>query len=80
MVKNLTANVGDFGSIPESASSPGGSHGNPLQYSSVFLSGESHGEWGLGGYSPWGCIEPDTTAVTHACMYAHMTIPPNSPF
>ena len=35
-VKNLPANAGDVrdeGSIPESGGSPGGGHGNPLQYS-----------------------------------------------
>ena len=33
MVKNLAANAGDTGSISESGRSPGGGHGNPLQYS-----------------------------------------------
>ena len=36
MVKNLPANAGDIrdtGSIPGSGRSPGGRHGNPLQYS-----------------------------------------------
>ena len=36
VVKNLPANVGnvrDVGSIPGSGRSPGGGHGNPLQYS-----------------------------------------------
>ena len=36
VVKNLPANardVRDAGSIPESGRSPGGGHGNPLQYS-----------------------------------------------
>ena len=35
MVKNLPANAGhirDVGSIPGSGRSPGGGHGNPLQY------------------------------------------------
>ena len=38
MVKNLPANAGDIrdaGSIPGSGRSPGGGHGNPLQYSSL---------------------------------------------
>ena len=30
----------------------------------VFLPGESHGERGLAGYSPWGHKELDTTEVT----------------
>ena len=36
MVKNLPANAGDLrdgGSIPGLGRSPGGGHGNPLQYS-----------------------------------------------
>ena len=36
MAKNPPANAGDardMGSIPESGRSPGGGHGNPLQYS-----------------------------------------------
>ena len=32
-VKNPPANAGDVGSIPGSGRSPGGGHGNPLQYS-----------------------------------------------
>ena len=35
VVKNLTANAGDVGGvglIPELGRSPGGGHGNPLQY------------------------------------------------
>ena len=31
--KESTCNVGDLGSIPELGRSPGGGHGNPLQYS-----------------------------------------------
>ena len=33
MVKNPPASAGDPGSIPGSGRSPGGWHGNPLQYS-----------------------------------------------
>ena len=33
MVKNPLANARDAGSIPGSGRSPGGGHGNPLQYS-----------------------------------------------
>ena len=32
VVKNLHANAGDAGQIPGSGRSPGGGHGNPLQY------------------------------------------------
>ena len=38
-----------MGFIPGSGRSPGGGHGT-----SVFLSGESHGQRSLAGYSPWG--------------------------
>ena len=44
VVKNPPANAGgirDGGSIPGSGKSPGGEHGNPLQY---FWLGESHGQ------------------------------------
>ena len=33
MGKESACTVGDLGSIPESGRSPGGGHGNPLQYS-----------------------------------------------
>ena len=33
VVKNRPANAGDVGSIPGSQRSPGGGHGNPIQYS-----------------------------------------------
>ena len=32
-LKDLPAKAGDVGSIPGSGRSPGGAHGNPLQYS-----------------------------------------------
>ena len=38
VIKNLPAkagDTGDAGSIPRSARSPGGGHGNPLQYSGL---------------------------------------------
>ena len=47
--KESACNAGDPGSIPGSGRSPGGGHGNPLQYSC------------LAGYSPWGCKESDAT-------------------
>ena len=53
VVKNQPTNAGgirDVGLIPWSGRSPGGGHGNPLQ---IFLSGESHGQKSLVGYSPW---------------------------
>ena len=52
MVKNMPANAGDVrdaGLAPGSGRSPGGGHGNPLQYSHR---GNSHGQTSLTGYSP----------------------------
>ena len=51
VVRNLPANAGDI-EMPGSGRSPGGGHGNPLQYSClenpVFLPGQQS----LVGYSP----------------------------
>ena len=55
MVKNLPANAGDTGLIPESGTSPGGRNGN----SSV--PGKSHGQRSLADYSPWSCEELNVT-------------------
>ena len=54
VLKNLSASAGDVrdvGSIPGLGRSPGGEHGNPLQYSSLE---NPHGQRILMGYSPWG--------------------------
>ena len=64
MVKNLPANAGDVrdsGLIPESGRSPGGEHGNPLQYS-YLENAMDRGAW-------WATIhgvayELDTTEAT----------------
>ena len=34
------------------------------QLTPVFLPGESHGQWSLEGYNPWGHKEMDTTEET----------------
>ena len=56
--KESTCNVGDLGSIPVLAWSPGGGHGNPLQYSCLK---NPHEQWNLEGYSSWACKEWDMT-------------------
>ena len=56
--KESACNEGDLGSIPGSGRSPGGGHGNPLQYSCLE---NPHGQRSLAGYSPWGRKESDTT-------------------
>ena len=65
MVKNLPVNAGDIrdtGLIPGLGTSPGGGHGNPLQYSHLET---PHGQRSLAGCSPLGCKELDTTDVTY---------------
>ena len=56
--KESACNAGDLGLIPGLGRSPGGGHGNPLQYSCLE---NPHGQKGLMGCSPWGCRELDTT-------------------
>ena len=53
MGKESSYNIGDIrdmGSIPMSGRSPGGGHGNPLQYSCME---NPHGKRSLVGYSQW---------------------------
>ena len=63
MVKNLPANAGnirDMGSIPGAGRSPGGGHGNPLQYSCL----EKPMDRGAGQatvHGPQGCKDLDMT-------------------
>ena len=47
--KESACDVGDLGSIPGLGISPGGGHGNPLQYSGLE---NPHGQRSLAGYSP----------------------------
>ena len=56
--KEAACDVGNLGSILWLGRSPGGEHGNPLQYSCLE---NLHGQRSLAGYSPWGGQESDTT-------------------
>ena len=56
--KEFTYNAGDLSSVPGFGRSPGGRHGNPLQYSCLE---NHHGQRSLAGYSSWGRKESDTT-------------------
>ena len=71
VVKKSPANTGDIrdvGSVPGWGRSPGGGHGNPLQYSCLE---NPHGQRSLAGCSPWGRKELDMTEVTEqACKIA----------
>ena len=63
VVKNPPANAGDVrdaGSNPGSGRSPGGEHGNPLQYPCL----ENSMDRGLAGHSPWCRTESDMTEST----------------
>ena len=70
--KESACNVGDVGSIPGLGRSPGGGHGNPLQYSCLE---NPHGQRSLAGYSPRGHKESDTT---ERLSIAHTAIPPST--
>ena len=74
MVKNLPANAGDIrdaGSIPGSGRSPGGGHGNPLQYSCL-ENPMNRGAW-------WATVcgvatnldTTEATSHTHTHTYTH---------
>ena len=56
--KESTCNAGDLGLIPGLERSPGGGHGNPLQYSCLE---NPHGQRSLAGYSPQGHEESNMT-------------------
>ena len=56
--KESTCSVGDPSSIPGLGRSPGGGHGNPLQYSCLE---NPHEQRSPVGYSPWGLKELDKT-------------------
>ena len=53
--------AGDLVLIPGLGRSPGGGHGNTLQYACLK---KPHAQRSLVGYSPEGCKELDTTEVT----------------
>ena len=55
--KESAHNAEDAGSIPGLGGSPGGGHGNPLQYACLQ---NPHGQRSLVGYSPRGRKESDT--------------------
>ena len=70
--KESTCNAGDLGLIPGLGGSPGGGHGNPLQYSCLE---NPHGQRSLVGYSPWGCKESDMTKQLSVELYTSAIMP-----
>ena len=67
--KESICNGGDQGLIPDLGWSPGGGHGNPLQYSCLE---NPHGQRSLAGYSPWGHKESDMTEQLSTAQHAKM--------
>ena len=61
--KESACNAGDLGLIPGSGRSPGGGHGNPLQYSCLE---NSCGQRSLVGYSPWIHRDGHDRAAKHS--------------
>ena len=55
--KESACNSGDLASMPGLRRSPGGGHGNPVQYSCLE---NPYGQRSLAGYSPLGTKELDT--------------------
>ena len=65
--KESAYSAGDLGLIPGLGRSPGGRHGNPLQYSCLE---NPPGQRSLAGYSPRGHKDLDTTErLTRAEIY-----------
>ena len=75
MGKESACNAGDAGDeglTLASGRSPGGGHGNPLQYSWLE---NSPGQSSLVGYSPQYCKESDTTEATkHTHTHIHLIV------
>ena len=77
MVKNLPADAGDArgaGLIPGSGRSPGGGHGNPLQYSCLENLHEQRSlTTNVHRVAEWDTTGP-TVARKHAHIYANVCI------
>ena len=70
--KESTCSAGHLGLIPGLRRSPGGGHGNPLQYSCLE---NPDGQRSLAGYSPFGRKEADMTEQlihTHTHTHTHI--------
>ena len=66
--KESAWNAGDLGSIPQLGRSPGGVHGNPLQY---FCLENPHGQRNLSGYSPYNHKESDMAEHMNSLIFSH---------
>jgi len=70
VVENLPASAADLGSIPVSGGSPGGGHGNPLQYSGL----EKPMDGGAWWAAVHGVRESRTRPSDLACTQEHRII------
>ena len=72
MVKNLPVDAGDVGSIPGSGRSPGGGHGNPIQYSCMENS-KDRGGWQATIHGVAGSRKPlgDLTTINYSHHAVH---------
>ena len=61
--------AGDMDSIPGLGRSPGGGHGNPLQYSCLE---NPHGQRSLVGYSPW--IHKELRMIERLSTAQHLSV------
>ena len=74
VVKNPPANGGDIrdtGSIPGLGRSPGGGHGNPLQYSCLE---NPQGQRSLAGYSPGDHRVGRNSVTKHTYIYSDICL------
>ena len=68
--KESTYNSGDLGSITRLGRSPGGGHGNPIQYSCLE---NSHRRGSLAGYNSWGRDHKELD-TTHKYLLAFLSL------
>ena len=74
MVKNLTANAGDVGSIPGLGRSPGERNGNLFQYS--FLENPmDRGSWWATVHGPMQRVRPDLETAAATAAKSHQSCP-----
>ena len=69
MLKNLPASAEDLDSVSGLGRSPGGEHGNPLQYSCLE---NPHGQRSLAAYSSWGHKESDMTKQLSTVVHRYV--------
>ena len=69
--KESSCNAGGLGLIPGLGRSPGGGHGNPLQYSCLE---KPHGQRSLAGCSPQGRRESDTPERLSTAQFEQISL------